>query len=351
MRINNGVCFICGDKKVRRETRLVDLVQLCIYKCNHCGHYRLWDVVGGHIESSQLDFFSKAPCIAFEMRLKKLDNYELTWNNDTKQACIGDIPFLAGYPASFPEKLDRILMNIARLTDFNPLHQTGSTKLSHAAFFLEEDVNYGYDASIDMVLELLKNEGLIEYSYNHEQDFCVNLTLQGAILAVELNSKTSDSKNAFLAMWFDGTTDHYKTSVHAAVTAAGYSLQVVNEVHHNDYIMDKVLNLIKESRFVIADLTCAPEAVANGTPSKGVRGGVYLEAGYAKGLCKQVIFTCHDDADSRNRIHFDVKQVNTVFWNHSEGGAIKAFGQHDFAEYLKERIIATVGKGPVPVPA
>jgi len=102
---------------------------------------------------------------------------------------------------------------------------------------------------------------------------------------------------------------------------------------------------------VIADLTCVAETVADGAPAKGVRGGVYLEAGYAKGLGKQVIFTCHDNQVSRDRVHFDVKQVNTIFWKVDSAGAMKAFDNYDFVEYLTQRIIYTVGQGPVPVSA
>ena len=119
---------------------------------------------------------------------------------------------------------------------------------------------------------------------------------------------------------------------------------MVDETHHNDYIMDKVVNMIDEARFVIADFTCVPEVIQGDKISKGVRGGVYFEAGYARGRGKQVIHTCRKDSESEKRLHFDVGQINTIFWK-EENGVVKSF-DHNFIEVLKERIIRTVGKGP-----
>ena len=351
MRINEQGCFICGCTQVKPAPFMLADKMASFYSCPNCGLYYLPNSDGSVIETSQSSFFHLAPAIAFERKLTGRDKYVLTWNYECKQACIGDIPFLSDYPSAFPERMDRVLLIIARLLDYDPTLAISDEHLMPAMFFVDavESKTHDYLPAIRAMISVLKAEDLVGYHHDAFAHESLHLTYKGAVRALELNRQISDSKNAFLAMWFDSMTDQYKALVQIAVRNAGYNLQVVNEVHHNDYIMDKVLNLIKESRFVIADLTCAPE-IDGVTPSKGVRGGVYLEAGYAKGLGKQVIFTCRDDPASRARIHFDVKQVNTVFWNDAEGGAIKAFGQHDFVEYLKERIVATVGKGPVPVP-
>jgi hypothetical protein len=39
-----------------------------------------------------------------------------------------------------------------------------------------------------------------------------------------------------------------------------------------------------------------------------------------------------------------IGQINTIFWK-DEGGTLKMNG-HSFVDVLRERIIATVGKGP-----
>lgn len=351
MRIQEKMCFICGNSEVIPVISVSAENDYKFFTCPNCGNYSVDIHSGCYIESEQNDFFSKAPALAFERNLTDRDNYTLTWNHDLMQACIGDIPYLSEYPLTFPERMDRVLLNIARILKFDPTLAIPDKSLRPAMFFVDmvDSETHDYLPAIKAMISVLKTEDLVGYHHDTLTHKNLHLTYKGAVRAIELNRKISDSKNAFLAMWFDNSMKECRPLFETAVRRTGYFLHIVDEVHHNDFIMDKVLNLIKESRFVIADLTCAPE-VDGVTPSKGVRGGVYLEAGYAKGLGKQVIFTCRDDPASRARIHFDVKQVNTIFWNEESPGVLKAFGKYDFGEYLKERIIATVGKGPVPVP-
>jgi hypothetical protein len=159
--------------------------------------------------------------------------------------------------------------------------------------------------------------------------------------------RANESGTAFVAMWFDDSTTPLKRDIEKAVAAAGYKAEglTVDEVEHNEYIMDKVLNLIDGARFVISDFTCAPEGeVANGKMKGGSRGGVYFEAGYAKGQNKEVILTCRDNMDSKCRRHFDIEQINTIFWEKVNDEILA--GGLSFVEVLKNRIIQTVGQGP-----
>ncbi|MBR3622319.1 MAG: hypothetical protein IKN43_03095, partial [Selenomonadaceae bacterium] len=65
------------------------------------------------------------------------------------------------------------------------------------------------------------------------------------------------------------------------------------------------------------------------------KGGVYFEAGIARGLNRPVILTCNDE--DKSEIHFDTKQINTIFWevNTDEG-------KEEFAKKLKRRIRSTI---------
>ena len=116
--------------------------------------------------------------------------------------------------------------------------------------------------------------------------------------------------------------------------------------------MDEVVTLIRQARFLIADLTCKPEEVNafNSQVTGGVRGGVYWEAGMAYGMGKTVIQTCKEDDCSINRIHFDLNQYTTIRWedNNLTTGHIELYNHVDnpsFAQKLAQRIITTVGKG------
>ena len=76
----------------------------------------------------------------------------------------------------------------------------------------------------------------------------------------------------------------------------------------------------------------------------GVRGGVYWEAGYAKGQKKQVILTCDNSEETIKRIHFDLQQYNQIRWK-DDGDKILTVDGRSFEEILTERIVATVGRG------
>jgi hypothetical protein len=85
-----------------------------------------------------------------------------------------------------------------------------------------------------------------------------------------------------------------------------FSALRIDKKQHNNDITDEIIAEIKISRFVIADLT-------------GYRGGVYYEAGYARGLGREVILTCRHDwfagkPDEYKRIHFDVDHFPVIKW-------------------------------------
>ena len=74
---------------------------------------------------------------------------------------------------------------------------------------------------------------------------------------------------------------------------------------------------IKESRFLIADVTEQRQAV-------------YFEAGYAMGIGLPVIWTCKES--DIKKCCFDTRQYNHIFWKDAE----------DLRTQLKERILATI---------
>lgn len=83
----------------------------------------------------------------------------------------------------------------------------------------------------------------------------------------------------------------------------------VDRVEHNDDIDDKILELIEDCDFCIADLSYA-------------RPSVYYEAGRVHGMGKPVIFLARsdhfiskqDDLFGNFRIHFDLQMKNIIKW-------------------------------------
>lgn len=131
----------------------------------------------------------------------------------------------------------------------------------------------------------------------------------------------------FCAMWFNHEVLPLWTQViEPAILLSGYSPLKIDIKPHNNKIDDEIVASLRASSFVVADFT-------------GQRGGVYYEAGFAHGLGLPVIFMCRE-VDVKE-LHFDVRQYNCILWNPDE--------LDDARSKLKNRILATLGQGPLKV--
>ena len=145
----------------------------------------------------------------------------------------------------------------------------------------------------------------------------------------ELQKKSVDSSQAFIAMWFDPRMKAvYDKTIAPAIRDAGYEPKRVDNVQHNGKIDDEIIALIRQSRFVVADFTAGN--------TKEPRGGVYYEAGFAYGLGREVIYTCRKDFVGA--LHFDTRQYNHIVWEEDK--------LSDFRQNLQNRIEATIGRSP-----
>jgi len=152
-----------------------------------------------------------------------------------------------------------------------------------------------------------------------------------------ISTKTSILKNnkgsrdVFVAMWFDNQMhDFYTLGIKRVIESLGYNPLRVDEHQHNNKIDLEIIALIEKSAFLVADLT-------------GDRGGVYYEAGYAKGLGIQVVYSVR--RDGFDLVHFDIEHENLIVWNDIEEYSKKlekrirgTFGE--FKEFPKENVVA-----------
>jgi hypothetical protein len=182
-------------------------------------------------------------------------------------------------------------------------------------------------------------------------DSRVRLTAKGWLRIDDLSKSISTSDSAFIAMWYNPLTARFREAAIHTVTACGYKPIIVDDTEFNGFIMDEVITLIRQARFLIADLTCMPEEDSETKVTGGVRGGVYWEAGMAYGMGKPVIQTCMATEESNRRIHFDLKQYRTIFWKEDELitdsiiNLINPVKNPSFAQELAQNIMVTVGKG------
>ena len=272
----------------------------------------------------------------------------------------------ANVPRTVPEKKDRLLLAFAE--DVEALHGTLDRSLAVEQHKYKAEIAARLMSEVNSVANYLKEDGLVllnsrkttevrsDGGKHTRPEFLFSITSRGWDAVEALRRTSGRDDTAFVALWFAPVTEHYRAAVRAGIRAAGYNAVIVDETEFNDYIMDRVIADIREATFIVADFTCCPEDEARAAAKikGGVRGGVYFEAGFARGLGKEVIHTCRDDPESRRRLHFDVDQIKTIFWAEDD---LARLGTHrsgdntqqcEFSEKLRARILATVGRGPVP---
>ncbi len=126
------------------------------------------------------------------------------------------------------------------------------------------------------ILELLENAGDILISTEDNTDIYVKITAKGWLNI----QKGSTLNQGFIAAWFDDknrTMDVAIAKTEAAIKKCGFSPKCIRGEHYSETILEKAIGEIKNSRFVIVNLT-------------GDRNSVYFEAGFATGLGKEVIY-------------------------------------------------------------
>lgn len=139
----------------------------------------------------------------------------------------------------------------------------------------------------------------------------------------QLKKINIDSQQGFVAMWFDdGLKKIYDEAIGPAIIEAGYKPHRVDQREHNNKIDDEIIAEIRKSRFVLADFT-------------GHRGGVYYEAGFAKGMGIEVFWTCRKD--EIEELHFDIRQYNSIDWEPDK--------LEDFKKRIAFRIESVIGRG------
>ena len=154
------------------------------------------------------------------------------------------------------------------------------------------------------------------------------ITLSTRIYVEEQLRDLGTGRKGFVAMWFDDSMDGvYEEGIKPALEAAGYEAMLIKNKEYLGDVTDEIVAEIRKSKFVVADFTTSRE--------EGARGGVYFEAGFARGLGIPVIHTCRQDR--MKAVHFDTNHFNHLTWKTPE----------DLRTDLQHRIEATLGRGPL----
>jgi len=340
--MSNTQCPVCSSELVR-PSRTHEIYDALIYDCPQCGKYELDEFASGNRELCD----SKQLISAWiRLQIKRGNNRPFIGASFPAEDWFKNLRNM-GFPQTVNEKLNGLLKAYADIVrddykQFVIVQQHRELVSDIAAKNLDEIIGLN---------RLLAELEYIE-SDRVNPGKSVRLTAKGWLRIDDLSKSISTNDSAFIAMWFDPHTSSCREAIIAAVTACGYNPVIIDDTKFNDFIMDEVITLIRQARFLIADLTCMPEEDNKDKPrvTGGVRGGVYWEAGMAYGMGKTVIQTCIDTEESNRRIHFDLNQYRTIFWKEEEliTGIIDLINpvkNPSFTQKLAQHIMATVGKG------
>lgn len=238
------------------------------------------------------------------------------------------------YPKTFSERIDYILMYINAHTPHIGQEITWNFPEMLGALFVDRyEIDKSYPLSnsikqslrdeddctkeVEYMLKYLASNSYIEYANGPDTNEAVILTLapDGYKRVDQLLRNTSHGRSALVAMKFGEDTHNLREAIRQGIVSAGYVAVFIDEVQHNDLITPELLKRIKDSKFVVVDLTHQ-------------NNGAYFEEGYAIGLGKPVIQLCRQGT----LLHFDIAQKNTIIWETEE----------DIPERLHNRITATI---------
>lgn len=233
---------------------------------------------------------------------------------------------LAFYPKNIAERVSKTLITLDAMSEFLGQTITLNKKQLSLLFFINPTDSNECDFSdtdiarqISTYSKYLTELDYIKYSNSGTGKYYVELKPQGLQRVDELQkNSTENSKNVFVAMSFAKEMDETRETIRRAITENNLEPRIMDEIEHNHQIVHEMLYEIRQSKFVIAELT-------------GHNNGAYFEAGYALGFGKEVIQVCNKEKFGEDG-HFDVKQINTVMWE----------TQEELFERLNARIKATI---------
>ena len=228
--------------------------------------------------------------------------------------------FISKAPKSVLEKASLFLQYISRKSNYpgNKVSIKPSQDYSICFCKNEEELNF--------YLKHLNEIGDIKTNAVPTEGYNISLTAEGWRKVENSGKPNVESKQAFVAMPFNESMNEIFEKCICPLgdekneNYIGFKMLRIDQKQFNDKICDQIIAEIKQSRFLIADCT-------------GLREAVLFEAGYAMGLGLPVIFTCKDGTDIKKC--FDTDHYNHIVWKDAD----------DLKSKLKDRILATIGKG------
>lgn len=324
--MGNTRCPICGGTADVYAT-----YQRSVHvKCQHCGEFNISEdlnsillqdqsfkernAINAFLQKNEKSFFGSNGTLLFYTFYRPIvpgtEVNQTGWVNVDK--------LLLAYPETIDQRADSVLLN------FHYEKKNLSSDLSTWAclpcdYFCETTSSNDDDYfEAEDFLRILGELGYLTITKESKK-----LSINGIRRIENLLVSASAIPQGFIAMKFGTENEETFKALKEGISKAGYLPRRIDGKQFNDDITSEILYEINKSAFLVIDLTIQNY-------------GAYYEAGYARGHGKEVIFTCKsENGKLPSDIHFDVSHNNILLWTTPE----------DLVEKLRNRIVATVGKG------
>jgi len=306
-------CIFCQSQVSTYVSTGDPMSGAAVVKCDVCGDYSLAFRAVAQLDQDR-SVCHRLSSVLRERTIKGLPPVLIALEKGSNPNAVTIEELVELYPRDASEMIDRSLMNIANLTD-HPCDRVTLNGKESVPILFGKDIMGAL-----RMKDLLESLGYISFAGSTESlEFIV--TAEGWERIAELRKSSIDSRQVFVAMWFDEVMDiYFRDGIKPGIESAGdYQALRVDLREHNGKICDQIIAEIRRSRFVVADFT-------------DNRGGVYFEAGFALGLGIPVIWTVEKTFFDKEDVHFDTRQYNHIVYETPEELRVK----------LNNRIRATI---------
>lgn len=307
--VSSKACPIC--KLDAKDVRIWDYGERITLECARCGKFTITGTAARMAESKDL-----GPKLSAWIRERSESGSEVPEiNSNTLKDVEGALP---NYRVS--EKQLLLLRAFERRTEFPGQSINVVPNLDYPLAWASGEKEFVY------LLRSLIERGLVRRTngpadLNDSFVFEFEVTSAGWGFLEDHARPAVISDQVFVAMSFTPElTPAWKDGIQPALSKAKFRPYRVDAAPHIDRIDTKIVTEIKNSRFLVADVTQQ-------------RPGVYFEAGYALALGLPV-FWCVQVDDLPN-VHFDTRQYNHIVWENEQ----------QLADQLYLFVTAIVGKG------
>lgn len=166
-----------------------------------------------------------------------------------------------------------------------------------------------YSQNDDELYYLFANSPYINISSQTLKGMPLSISLKpdGYKRLEEIRKQKPQTNKVFIIMAFNEEDEEIYEAIKYVLEQLGYKAVRADKEHYTGYIMDFILSEIKESKFVIAEIS-----------RKNLN--VFFEWGYAFGYGIPVIpiFRAGKDFKAIEELPFDIKQYNTLIYENAE---------------------------------